>query len=363
MPVQPLHVGGHWQIVNVGWGGGVFVYVTTTAYYDQGTAASRTAELALTKDGEDAGGRIIGQKTFHVPVSGSERAKSVFCAVLRFSRAPKGTRAAFSLKLNGSITVTDTSNPSTTELFCGTTTFTAHYSRYLTHFGGPEQTQVWETVTWTLSTPAGTSTISWSYQLADVTADDVNRPPPDQTGSSTSIWYIDAFGNYVDTHRPCDELPPPGTPVTSTHTEGFDHIEVDVYPRRGYQVLPVSQWIDTQIADDVIVPKNNQAIGGFQWQTFVPRPQIGLNSDHLPIYDDIADGQYDFRLAKLQFSGLPPPRPGQQFSVLGVYPLTTVKIKYSFLVATTKPYRVHRTIPNDLLIAAGVAPSTDQAFD
>ncbi len=363
MTARPVHVGGHWQIVNVGWGGGVFVYITVTANYDQGTPGSRSVDLTLTKDGRDAGGSILAQRMFDVPSTEFSQARSVFRAVLRFSRAPKTNAAAFTLKLRGSITVNDTTNPSTTELFCGTTTVAAHYTRFLTHFGGPEQNQVWETVTWTTTTPAGTSTLSWSYQLADVTVDDVNHPPPDRSDSSTSIWYVDAFGNYVDTHRPCDELPPPGTPVTSTHTEGFNLIEVDVFPRKGYRVLPVGQWTEEQNADDIVVARNDQAIGGFQWQALVPRPQIGLNSDHLPVYDDIPDGDYDFRLSKLQFSTLPPPKPGQLFAVLGVYPLTTLKIKYIFLVATTNPYRVHRTVPDVLLIAAGVTPSTDQAFD
>jgi hypothetical protein len=369
MTVQPVHTGGHWQIVNVDWGAGVYVLVTVVANYETGALGSRTVDVTLTQGGKDAGGKIIGHKIFHVPevTDGDDPHPpySKFVAVLRFTRAPKGTGPAYFLTLDGAITVVDTSNPTPREEpFCGTTTVTITHTRFLTHFGGPEQTQVWQTDTWTTTTPAGTGTFVNTFQLADVTADDVNNAPPAITTTSTSIWYVDAFGNYIDTHRPCDELPPPGgPPASSTHTEGFNSIETYVYPTKGYGVLAQAAWEASTPLDEIVFKKNAGAVDGFLWASIVPRPQVGLNSDHLPIYDDLPNGTYDFRLTKLLFDHLPPQKPPQKFNVLGTYPLSPVIAKYFFAVATAKPYLIHRTIPADLLLWPGNAPPADQLFD
>jgi hypothetical protein len=380
MAVQPVHVGGHWQIVNVGWGGGYYVVVNVEAEYTSGTPGSRTGDIILTVAGVEAGGVVVAQKNIHEPeVLGPEPnphpARSKFLAVIKFKRPPAGANeTGFTLELEGSIKVTDPVDPTTgEEPFCGVSTATGAWGPYYsTPIPGSSAVNIWQDVTWTTSTPAGTSTLSFTNgPLADVKIEQIGSGAFTITGSDSEIWYRDSHGNYINTHRPCSELPPPGSPPEpATKTEGWYSIQVTTYLRQHQRVTPSSEWTFESNDTAVIQPKDDKAFGGFLCQVDIPRPIVGLNSDFLPIFDDLPEGSYDFRVATLTFSQFAAQKPPQKqtdikWALFSAYPKSPGHAKYSIRIGTNKPppYTVHLTAPDDeQLFPPGIAPPSNQSF-
>lgn len=380
MALQPVHIGGHWQIVNVGWGGGYYVVVNAEAEYQEGTPSSRTGGIILTTAGQDAGGVVVAQKNIHEaevlsPAPNPHRARSKFLAVIKFRRPPAGTNeTGFIVKLEGSVQVADPEDPGTGEApFCGVTTAIGVWGPYYsTPIPGSSAVNIWQDVTWTTTTPAGTSTLSFvNGPLAGVNADEVGTGGFTISGSDSEIWYRDTNGNYINTHRPCSELPPPGDPPPpATKTEGWYLIRVSTYLRQHYRVTPSTEWTFDSNDAAVIQPKNERAFGGFLCQIDIPRLIVGLNSDFFPIYDDLPEGSYDFRVAPLTFlqfeAQRPPQRPADlKWSLLSAYPKSPNHAKYMIRIGTNKPqqYFVHLTLPDpEQLFTPGIAPPSNQNF-
>ena len=64
---------------------------------------------------------------------------------------------------------------------------------YSTPIPGSSAVNIWQDVTWTTTTPAGTSTLSFvNGPLAGVNADEVGTGGFTITGSDSEIWYRDA---------------------------------------------------------------------------------------------------------------------------------------------------------------------------
>lgn len=379
------HIGPLETIVNVGWAGGIFVIVNATAFYSNPSAVNRAATLTLTNAGKALGGKIIQQRVFHEPEllepdEGSlppgqvaHPKTSVFRWALRFSRMPKGTAVedAFIVTLSGAASVLDlTTPPPLMDYFCGTSTATLTFVVGSREFQG--QTLLTGTTTWSFSSPAGGGTISFTEDLGGGgTVDDIGNTVTN-SNSTDSVWYQDAFGNFIDLHLPCSEIPSLPPLTASARVEGFNKIECHVLPTRGYEVRPATLW---KWNEDVFAPRpgaDTTVFGGPQYICRIPQVIAGLNSDFLPIFDDLADGPYKFKLATLLFSGLPLVK-GKTFNVKGLYPTGPTFAKYLIEVATANPYLLHRTLPDSLagvdfefhgrLINVGFMPPKSITFD
>ena len=120
----------------------------------------------------------------------------------------------------------------------------------------------------------------------------------------------------------------------------------------------------------MIQPKSDRAFGGFLCQIDIPRLIVGLNSDFLPIFDDLPEGSYDFRVAPLTFQQFeaqkPPQKPADlKWSLLSAYPKSPNHAKYIIRIGTNKPppYFVHLTLPDiEQLFTPGIAPPSNQSF-
>jgi hypothetical protein len=346
-------------IVNVNWGAGAFVQVMADSDYVHGNPGSRRASLALSNDAQKAGAKILGEKTFQT----NDRMN--FNGVMRFPRLPKNVTEAFRLILSGATGYTDEQYPQPSlDEFCGTSTSSSSYERFLVHWGDG-QVNVWETHHFSYSSPAGSASGSSSYELQAVTVEDVNNPPPSTGATSQNIWYRDTFGNYINTYKPCSELAEPGDPPTpASHTEGFKTVDVSIFPQTQYTVLPLNEW--TNPNEDKVQPAGDEtkAFGGPVWRCIIGPYKIGLNSDFNPIYEDLPDGSYEFRMGRFTFLDLPRQKPDVPFTTIGAYPMKPPVAGYDFGVGTTKPYRMRMKLPaSPEVIAAGIAPSPTQAFE
>lgn len=340
---------------------GVFVLVKATALYRFGIPATRSATIVILKAGLDAGGVLVAERTFHAAVIGNPAvvAKTEYRAVLRFPRMPKSLLTTFRVVLDGCIVVTDPASPTTTiPGFCGTSTNTVSGSAYyVVEFGGGQR-GLFQDISFSSTTPAGSSSGGYTRQVGDVSISDAGKGAYTRTGTGTSIWYVDAFGNYVDTHQPCADLPPPGDPPEpAKRIEGFNNIDCKVYPLRGNDASDPAGWTITTLDNDIVHAVNDLAIGGFQWRATVPRIEVGLNADFEMTFDDLPNGSYEFKIDKLVFAGLPKPKPNVFYSVGGLYPTAPLFTQYQIQTATVNPYNVWTTVPDDLRTRAGGPPA------
>lgn len=383
-PDRPLYVGGHWRLVNVGWPGGIIVVVYARAYYTVGTLGSRKADIIITSDGRAAGGRVLADKTWHEPEVLTERpARTTFMAILSFARAVSSKKPAFTVRLEGSIKVTDPVSPvAGSDLFCGITSTTVNNGPF---YGipvpeNPNTINIFQDVTITTSSPGGSGTFSITNgPLSDVNRSEIGSGSSSHTGTASSAWYIDEFGNAVDTHEPCDTIPPTGTPrPPATKTEGWDQIEVTTFPRAHNNInVDTNSWLPGIPSFFLVTPKDEQAYGGFMMDAFVPRVVVGLNSDHLPIFDDLPTGSYDMRLHNLTFTQFDK-QPIQKansvnsWSLPGSYPETPLFARFAFQIGVKVPTPgAHRTLPIYNLnnpstpapFVPGVVPSSSQSFE
>lgn len=371
------------RFTGVGWGGGCYILVTAKAFYNFGVFGTRLAKVELTTAGKDAGGTIVEQKLWHVAEldDGSAQAHpaySLMRAVLAFSSTPDDTAAMFTVDLAGSITYADGSQPPPSQRgFCGTVTTTMTYTGiYKTE--SPVKA-FWQDGSNTWSTPGGSGGGSFTLgPLANVQDEDVGTGASSRSTVDRSIWYRDAYGNYIDTRRPCSELPPAGgaPPVSAARIEGFDFISAWAYPKAGNFVLPSKVWAPA-LPDDAFVS------GEATFMATVPRTIVGLNADFGAIYDDLATGLYEWRHTKLTFRNLPPDRtttPPSAFDTFAAYPLSPKLAAYHIIVTTTseppttpptpakhwappkEPPLPGATRPDEKFFPAGQPPSFTQNF-
>lgn len=398
---NPLHVGGHWRITNVGWGGGGGVYVAIEAYteYTQSTPGTRTVSASISRAGKAAGGKIIAEENIHASAVDDDSATddnpahpafSRYLAILSFTSMPASATnnvVGFTLTFAGAQKFTDPVQPvPTTEPFCGATTVVTTWSNIIAIpiEGNPNPNAFLDqTMTIVTTTPAGTGTVELHLgPLQDVSAEQVGTGARTISATSQEIWYQDIFGNYVNTHRPCSELAPPGSdPQPATKTEGWNFIGLSTYPRSHYQTKPSSDWGNFTSQFGLVTPKDNSAFGDFMFDCQVMKIVIGPNSDHLPIFDDLPNGDYDFRLGNLTFTQFSAQTPTQKkpasnvisrWSLPSVFPMTLSGVRYDFRIGTSKPapYSVHTTLPaydsqTNLIgapFAAGTAPPSNQSF-
>jgi hypothetical protein len=359
-----LHIGPLETIIRVTWPSGVFVLVNILAKYLTGVPGSRNIAIALTEPGTAAGGVIVAQKRFEIAAAGpGNPAQTLWRAVLKFDRVPVSFLASFTIQLTGTIIVEDVINPGTmVEPFCGNQTVSVVGSPYFVRQFGGGQRGIFQTISATTTSPAGTATTSYERQVADVTIDDVGRGGYSNSASVNSIWYQDVFGNWVDTHRDCSELS--GGTTVAKRIEGFFSIDLKVFPKSGYEVTDSTGWTATTLDDDIVAAFSTQAIGGYQFRCTVPQLIPGLNADFQPIFDDLPDGTYEFKLARSVFSTITPTpiRPLAIYSVDSVYLLNPLFGKYQIQAATRNPYKLHLTVPSDLKIGAGNQPASNTPF-
>jgi hypothetical protein len=397
---NPLAVGGHWRITNVGWPvSGYYVVVSATAEYDVGNLGSRRGTVEITAAGKKLGGRIIDQKNIDEPedLVGTDTiephpARSRMIALLQFSKPLdlKSNDTCFRLHLVGSIGKQDPLYPDgSSQPFCGTTTTTTVTGNIFTRPtpGNESIPQFFRSVTNTFTTPGSTEVISYELgPLADLTVEDVGKGGFTQTGSSTSIWYIDKFGNYVNTNKPCSELPTPGpTPPPATKTEGWKLIEVHTFPKKGFVTLPAKLWTFETPAEAIVFAEPTNPIGpatpsfdGFMMYTYIPPIVVGTNSDFLPIFDDLPGGDYDFRVVTCSFNKFTAQVPPQKkpknrsedvWNLPGAYPLSPALARYDVRIGTQDggTYVIHASSPvydstTPAPFLPGQAPPSSQNF-
>ena len=117
-------------------------------------------------------------------------------------------------------------------------------------------------------------------------------------------------------------------------------------------------------------PRTTARFGGFLCQVDIPRLIVGLNSDFLPIYDDLPEGSYDFRVAPLTFQQFEAQRPPQKPSrpeVVASERLSEVaeprEVHHPHRHQQAAPYSVHLTLPDtEQLFTPGIAPPSNQSF-
>jgi hypothetical protein len=331
------------------------------ANYIKGSVGTRKSTLSLTLDGEKAGGKIIAQKTF----DDAANKFSKFRAVLYFRSMPKAIedKAHWSLTLAGAIKVTPPGG-GIANGFCGLTTVvtvTSGLYRYANPFA-PGQYNYFRDMTVTTTNPNGASILSITLgPLADVGESDLGGGASTRTAEDREIWYEDTPGHYVNTHRPCSELPPGGGGVPRQTTEGFNYIAVEVFSARFAKVLPLGQWtVNTEAnktGNDLITPRLEQ---GPRWHLDIGQRNIGSASEAK--YDDLDNGEYTFRNGEFQFQNLPKPDPRKLFTTSGLFPLLPLTVKYKFTTAVIKPYTEYTAAISGDGYPAGQRPPIDQAF-
>jgi hypothetical protein len=345
--MPPVRVGPINNIVNVGWGTGVFLHILADAVYDVGALGTRSASIELTQLGREAGGRILGVRLIHQPeITNVGPPTTRFRAVLAFSKPVTDQRALYVLKLTGSIVKVDPAIPPNSQaLFCGTQTTTSNYGAIFTAPtpGNPNVPQFFRPVSITTSSPAGSSTTSYTQgPIADLTMADVGKGAYSITGTSQELWYRDAFGNYVNTHRPCSDLHPGDPPVlTPQRVEGWSYIETQMWTQKFYTIgLPdPATWAFEFASDHIIVPTSPLAFGGLWLRTIVPQNIVGVNADFQPIFDDLPGASYEFTLNTVQFDELPKITPPDPYKAPLPYPLNPTYVVFNLAAATPRPYR------------------------
>lgn len=164
--------------------------------------------------------------------------------------------------------------------FCGATTISINYERYLTHFPIgfiPQQTQVWERKTTSINDPNGYQEGTFEYQLAGVTADDVTNVPPGESVTSHTIWYPDPNhpGKYIDTHQPCATYNPDPPKITFS-------CGAWIFPHARHKVRPADTYFPIRRED------------GVHWsETYIWELKAHSN--------DLSDGDYPFIVQKRKF--------------------------------------------------------------
>jgi hypothetical protein len=380
---NPLAVGGHWQIVNVGWptNGTLLVVEAYAQYPDDEEAGARTGTVAIDTEGRKVNGVVLAQRTFHVKATETQVGFTRVLAVMAFTRLPKVNTSAFKLTLGGTRTITDTTNPATVTLFCGTTTTIVVGSPIFAQQNpvNPNLTEFFRSETTTISTPAGTTTSTVTFgPLADLSQSDVGKGAFSRTATDNEIWYIDQFGNYVDTHRPCSELTPGGPPVAATKTLGFNYIKVATLPLSRYEMKKVADWTAFDTVATLVQVKPGEeakAFPGPYHALTIPQVVVGTNSDFLPIFDDLPGADYKFALQVMtfeQFAAQIPPQKSdaKKWSLPGTYPIVPAYARYHFLIGTKDSHNVwsqHRTTPiyngtTPAPFAPGSAPAQDTNF-
>lgn len=364
-----LHIGPLENIINVQWPGGYWVLVTARALYVTRSPGTAHATLSIAPNGSIAGGEVLGHREFAIAGTvgpgGSFPPSTRFLGLMHFRSLPLLVTKAFVVALLGSVLVPDRDAPPVTG-FCGTTTTTTTYSNYyFVPFPPPNpfgNGQMLQDVTGTTTDPTGTTHSAYT-RVAAVPRFEEGHGAFTISGSADEIWYIDEFGNYVNTHRPCSELPDPGDPTVSpTKIEGFEFIQVEIFrkvPGTPVVITPDTDWTSGMTGGDIIV-----GAGDAIWSTRVPRPGIGMDGDGHPITQDLPDGDYDWRILRSYFSNLAAEGTNPVFSTISTYPIAPAFVTYTEIkVLTRADFVIHVTAPHTLAIAAGLTPPTDLPFE
>lgn len=364
-------------IVNVQWPSGFFIVVSSKAIYQDPSLGMplRTGTLSLTPEGIEVGGEIIAQRNIHEPLTIDTQQRSRFIGVVKFNRSPpkvtQSTSALFKLTLAGADSVSSPGSPAVVGAFCGETctTFSETYNLVAIPFAEGNFKFV-ATVHWTTSTPAGTSSVEWTYDVAGVGLAEAQRRDGTTYGPfsecSSTIWYTDADGLYHNTQDSCDDLPTPGDPYSKTFFEGFTEITTELYRKQGYTVAGTAGWTYISTIDDILIP-NERADGHYKAKSSINKRYIGLSGpDFVETFEDIPNGIYQYKLGKLSFLNLPPSDPPKIFQQTVVWPVTLTSQKYTFEVTTTKPtFGIHTMTPFDKKttpIPVGTTPPSNQNF-
>lgn len=374
-----LQLGPLETIVNVQWPSGFFIVVSATAIYQDPSLGMplRTGMLALTVEGVQAGGQIITQSNIHEPLTMSTQQRSRFIGVVKFSRAPPSVTQQslplFTLTLAGAASVSSPGTPATVGAFCGETctTFSETYNLVAIPFAEGNFKFV-ATVHWTTTTPAGASSIEWTYDVAGVGLAEAQRRDGTTYGPfsacSSTIWWQDVEGLFHNTQESCANLPAPGDPFARTYFEGFTKITTELYRKRGYTVANSSGWTYTSTIDDILIPSpEGTADGHYKAKSSIDKRYIGLSGpDFVETFEDIPNGEYNYKMGKLSFLNLPKSDPPKVFQQTVVWPVTLTSQKYTFEVTTTKPtFGIHTMDPFDpktTPIPVGTTPPSNQNF-
>lgn len=364
-------------IVNVGWPSGFFIVVSATAIYQDPSLGMplRTGTLVLTAEGIAAGGQIIAQINIHEPLTIDTQMRSRFIGVVKFSRAPpKVTQQSpplFKLTLAGAASVTSTGVAPVLTAFCGEscTVFSETYDLRANPFA-EGNFSLFATVHWATTTPAGSSSVEWEYEVAGIGLGEAQAKDGKTYGPfsdcSSTIWYTDADGLFHNTQESCDDLPTPGDPYTRTFFEGFTEITTELYRKQGYTVANPSGWTYTSTIDNILLP-NAKADGHYKSKSRIGKRYIGLaGPDFVETFEDIPNGVYQYKLGKLSFEKLPKSDPPKVFQQTVAWPITLTSQKYTFDVTTTKPtFGIHTMNPFDpktTPIPVGTTPPSNQNF-
>lgn len=269
----------HDTIVNVGWGAqGFQISINVVSFYNEGEPQSRNVTIEITEDGRKIGGEI----TFQELINTDEFL--IFNADVFFGGVLGASRPLVELTLTGAIAVVDTAeDPPLIAPFCGTKTVTGSTTApyKVPNPFIPGGFQYFEDHTVSVSSPAGGSSAAWTAGPLAGGRELETAGSSSISGSSQTIWYQDAQGNWVDTGLDCDQLGQPGGPnLEATRIEGFG---------LGFSVFDFSRS----------TPGPHQTSG-------IEPTLVGLNSDFVPIFDQHPDGKYSFAANRLSVLGMPP---------------------------------------------------------
>ena len=314
---MPIAVGPYETIVGVKWAKPpIDVLIQASSGHSVGGPGSRKGKASVTAEGAALGGRVVHEEEFE------DENSYVYFAQVQFKKLPKdGIKPLFVLALSGAAMFPSTGGepPYTVPPFCGTATVTGTWSAIYAESNPyvPGAYLMYQDYTHSWSTPGGSGSHTSKNGVANCTINDVGKGASSATGTSSTIWFQDGYGNWFDTGLDCTELPPVVPPSGSQKLEGWG-IAVD-----GPAMISVGPHL------------------------------VGLTADGAPIWNSLGDGSYAFALVRAQFAGIPGEKPGTLYAT--DFPLVLNLAPYSFQLYG--PGGMHYAPPHET-ISGAIPPET-----
>lgn len=372
---QGLQLGPLETIVNVGWPGGYFIVFDVRGEYTITTPGTRAVSMTLSDLAIEAGAEIVAAATIHEPLTMSHKARTRFIGVVKFKKVTPGlAENSVSLVLTGAEHHFDTGigSPPIT-LFCGLSSSSQTIAYRLVALPFNEGNfELRATITDNISTPGGSDTLSYEYVVAGIGLEEARRKDGTSvsfSGSSSTMWYIDDTGNYHNTQLSCDTVVV-GTPTQDSTFEGFNLIRATLYPSKGWKAGEPAGWTyDTVIEGDILVLSKPDDISPTDktWEAEIGQLSRGIGGpDFVEIFEDIPNGQFDWRFTKMKYANIPVEDGKPVFVGPSVFPTSPAiaDLKYKFKVANLKPsYLMYVTDPVLTNVKVGAPPPYVQSFN
>lgn len=393
--------GFHPNITKVVWGGGYFVVVEVLSnYIEVLDGPVRLGDLSIS---DDKIGELLAQQNINQAETMAHAKRLRFIGVIKIKSLPENpTLETFHLTLAGASRKNELRPGGTVTYFCGTTsafrdvrfttseiplfstdalTWTNLGLTYTNH-----RYALFTTVSWSFSNPANSGSGSESWIVNSVTGSFGNPyvNPSSQNyssgGTSQQAWYLgdDGLNHMAQPYMLCSEIPPPGDPQPSSVFEGFDSIRVLVIGAGGMIMRPEVEWTYETNVNEFVIPDPDAETfdGARKSETVIGRIKAGETEDHVPKYDDLPNGVYEFMLERMAFKniplppdddGNPAPPDAPPFKAPVAWPLTLPQVRYSFTVQGPKPdfldyLTPYTTEDYNLFLPAGVHPPDTQTF-